>query len=353
MKSLAFAGQRTLDISGSLSEVGLGHPKATPNTMTSPQREDALYSYIKRNVRNALDLEYAIRASELISKAEMLDLKRLQIAIEAFWIKCGASEQEIRQEGLTDFAWDTLQVGFPLSRRHGRIFNPELLDVINLGLSSVRKEFAAELKLLTLPAANFYRICDLLAGNNINEAISMVREGLSRAGKYTKKDEIPLKEFRIAMREPIHLDPSFKYRLLSEGTKTMFVCQIDLSGEFDLFQWKRQLNEFQYQYASYRASVISMHDSVTHILTQDFLEGEQKGSQSEFTIPGQDSFTPLLTGLYCWDLRRRQGQSLTNALNETSCLYSLSVDSANRSYSIAEKRINDMAARFRNSANLT
>lgn len=348
MKLLVFAVQRNLDVFSSLYEVGLGHPSTTPNAMTSPLRKDALYAYIKRNVRNALDLEYAIRASESVSRTEMSDLKQLQFAIEAFWIRCGASEQETKQEKLTDLAWDTLQVGFPLSRRHSRSFHPELLEVINLGLSSVRQEFATEMKLLTIPAANYYRVCDLLAGNNIPEVISKVKLGLRQSIKYSKEDEIPLKEFSVALRKPIHLHPSFRYGLREENGITTFCFEVDLAGGFDLFQWKRQLNEFQYQYATYRASVFGMHNSITTSLTQDFLEGEHNGTQSEFEIPGLDSFTPSLIGLHCWDLRKREGKSLTKAIAETMKLYELSDETMRRNYRIADRRIKDMAARFQN-----
>lgn len=171
---------------------------------------------------------------------------------------------------------------------------------------------------------------------------------LRQSEKYSKNDEIPLREFSIALREPIHLHPSFRYGLREENGVTTFCFEVDLAGGFDLFQWKRQLNKFQYQYATYRTSVFDMHNSVTSSLTQNFLEGEHGGTQSEFEIPGLDSFTPSLNGLHCWDLRKREGKSLTGAIAKTAELYELSHGTMRPNYRIADKRIKEMAARFQN-----
>lgn len=355
MKSLAFAVQRTLDVSRSLYEVGLGHPKATPNAMTSPKYEDPIYSQIKRNVRNALDLEYAIRASELVSHDQMEDLKKFEGAIVEFWMKLGVSKAEIYQENLLEFAWDTLQVGFPLSRRHDRVFDPDLLQAINLGLSLIRKEFSAELKLLAIPAASFYRVCDLLSGTDLIKVISKVQEGLKAARKYSKKDEVPLYEFGINMREPIHLHPSFRYGIRETDGKTVFGFEVDLSGEFDLFEWRRQLNEFQSQYAVYRASIVGRHDTTTRSLMQEFLIKEFEGSQSEFDVPGHASFLPVLTGLYCWDLYKRDHKTLDSAITEAYKLYpkgknTISFETMRNNYRMAAARIHQIEARFRNAA---
>lgn len=215
-------------------------------------------------------------------------------------------------------------------------------------VSSVQQEFVAEMKLLTLPAVKYYCVGDLLAGNNIPEVISMVKLGLRHAKKYSKGDEISLREFSVTLREPIHLHPSFKYGLREESGRTTFCFEVDLAGDFYLFQWKRQLNECQYQYATYRTSVFGKHNLVTTGLTQDFLEGEYDGTQNEFTVLGLDSFMPILTGLHCWDLRKRDGQSLTRAISTAADSYSVSHETMHRNYRIADKRINEMAARFQN-----
>ena len=349
MKSLALAIQRTLDVSRSLYEVGLGHPKATPNAMTSPKYENALYSQIKRNVRNALDLEYAIRASELISHDQMEDLKKLEGAIIEFWMNLEVSKAEIQQENLLEFAWDTLQVGFPLTRRHNRVFDPDLLKAITLGLSLIRKEFSGEFKLLAIPAASFYRVCDLLSGSNLLKVISKVQEGLKAAHKYSKEDEVPL--YGFGMREPIHLHPSFRYGTRETDDKKVFGFEVDLSGEFDLFDWRRQLNEFQSQYAVYRASIVGRHDKTTRSLANEFLSAEHKGSQSESDIPGCNSFLPVLTGLYCWDRYKKDHQTQNSAINEAMDLYtknndSISYETMRSNYRMTAERIDKMKARF-------
>lgn len=138
----------------------------------------------------------------------------------------------------------------------------------------------------------------------------MHRVGLKAARQYSKKDDVPLTEFRIKMREPIHLHPAFRYGMREWGAMPVFAFEVDLAGEFDLFAWRRQINEFQYYYALHRGWVTGSHDETERNLIQAFLEEEHKGSQSEFDVPGLDSFLPLLTGIYCWDRYKRDHRTL-------------------------------------------
>jgi hypothetical protein len=321
--------------------------------MANPKLENVLYSLIQSRVRNALDLEYAIRASELISHDQMRNLKQLEGEIVDFWTKLGASEEEVRQENLLDFAWDTLQVGFTLTRRHGRIFHPDLLQVLNVGLPLIREEFSSKLHLLDIPAARFYRVCDLLSCSDIPQVISAVRDGLKASNKYTKKDEVPLSEFGVKMREPIHLHPSFRYGIREEGGKTVFGFEVDLAGKFDIFEWRQQLNEFQYQYSLYRGTIAGRHDPITLSLIREMLRGEIDGSQSSADVPGLDSFMPALTGLYCWDRYKRDGRTLVSAFDEAIDFYAVSTDAMRRNYRIAANRIKSLAARFEKAADVT
>lgn len=321
--------------------------------MAKPLQQDVLSAFVKRGVRNALELEYAIRASELISPDQMQGLRALDAGITRFWTGLGATPEEIDDSRLRDFAWDTLQIGFLMTRRHTTGVDPEIVEIANEGLSRVRAEFASDLHLLTLPAARYFRVCDLLAGNNIPRLIGQVNDCLAEAAKYKRDSDVPLSEFRIQVREPIHLHPHFACReACKSGGGTVFSFEIDLAGEFSLFEWKRQLNEFKYQYALFRASHCGAHDGTTRALIQDFLEQEQEGSQSEFDVPRLDSFLPLLTGIYCWDRYKRDGLTQVDSFEEAKAFYPsaglnpITHDNLRSNYRKASERIRAMAGRF-------
>lgn len=315
--------------------------------VAKPKREDPLYLLIKRSVRNALDLEYAIRASELVSGDQMTQLRQLEGKLTQHLINLGASREEVEKECLLDFAWDALQVGYFMTRRHTRVFRHDIVQVLNKSASLVREEFSGDLFLLDIPAASYYRICDLLAGNNIPRLIERVKEGMKASSRLSKEDNVPLSEFVTNVREPIHLHPSFRYGMRQGDSFVAFAFEVDLCGEFDMPAWRRQLNEFQYQYALYRALSTESHDANTRALIQDFLEREQAGEQSQFDVPGLDSLMPLLTGLYCWDRYKRDGCTLTSTFDQAIGLYPVGVANMKLNYRKAAKRIEEMAARFR------
>jgi hypothetical protein len=313
--------------------------------MSKPKHQDPLYSYIKRNIENSLDLEYAIRASESINPQPMKELKELELAIVKFWLKRGATESEARGE-ILDMAWDTLQVGVPLSRRHNRTYEPEFLSLINHGLLSIREDFTDKLDLLAIPAARFYRVCDLLSGTNIPQAIAGAKSSLASARKYLKNDEIPLSGFNIHMREPIRLHPAFRFGTREDLAASVAGFEVDLTGDLDLSEWRRQVNEFQYRYAVFRAEVNGRHDAVSRELIQDFLLREHMGSQAMFEVSGIDGFLPALTGLYCWDRYKRDNLTLTDSIYEAINLHPSGYEAMRTNYRNASDRIKKMAARF-------
>ena len=315
--------------------------------MAKPKREDVLYLFIKRSVRNALDLEYAIRASELVSGDQMTQLKQLEAKLTQHLVNLGVSRDEVVQECLLDFVWDVLQVGYYMTRRHTRVFRHDIVQVLNKSASLVREEFSGDLFLLDIPAASYYRICDLLAGNNIPRLIERVRKGMKASSRLSKEDNVPIGEFPINVREPIHLHPSFRYGMRQGDSFTAFAFEVDLGGEFDVPTWRRQFNEFQYQYALHRGLSTGSHDANTRALILDFLKREQAGEQSQFDVPGLDSLMPLLTGLYCWDRYKRDGCTLRSTFDEAIGLYPVGVGNMKLNYRKATKRIEEMAARFR------
>ncbi len=322
----------------------MGHHTTLP-FMTRPQRQDVLHSFLQRRVRNSLDLQYAIRASEAMSAGEMNSLRQLAIDVRHFWGDLGASDDEIDHEGLIDFAFDTLQVGFPLTRRHGRLFHREMGAIIIKGLSAVRAEFATALSLFEIPAARFYRVCDLTSGDDILKVIDQVMTGLRDSKNYGRRDDVPAEHFTVHLHEPIHLHPGFRYGTRSDGDKTVFGFEIDLAADIDLLDWKRQIDELQYQYALYRAP-LSGEDPIAGELIQDFLEREQEGEHSEFDVPRLDSFLGVLTGLHCWDLYKRGGVKREAAIVDVAKRVGKGEDNVKKNYDDASKRINSMIAKF-------
>lgn len=262
-----------------------------------------------------------------------------------------------------EFAWDVLQIGLPMARRHGRLFHPELARVIDSGLAVVRDRFGARLREVHLPSTKFFRICDLLNGNDIPSVILGVDDGLQRAGRYTEKDDVPLEHFRLNIREPIHLHPGFRFGVGQSDGRLMFGLEIDLTGHMDVGAWRRQLgevqkqlNEFQYQFAVTRESILGplTVDSFKRALIQDFLSLEHRGVQSEYSVRVWTGFRSVLTGLHCWDLYKREGLKLDDAVDRTLDFYpqreaadqATGEENMRANYKSAVRRIARARARF-------
>lgn len=315
--------------------------------MTKPQHQDGLYEFLQSRVRNTLDLQYAIRASETLSPTQMGSLNGLQSDVRLFWKELGASDEEIDHEALVDFAFDTLQVGFPLARRHDRLFHPEMLEIISRGLASVRGEFAASLPLFEIPAARFFRVCDLLSGGAISIAIDQVMSGRKTARNYGPADEVDAEHFTLRLREPIFLHPAFRYGTRDEDGRTVFGFEIDLGAEIDLLDWERQIDEFQYQYASYRAAFRKGRpDPTARELINGYLKRQHRGKHSGFEVTRVDSLIGVLAGLLCWDLYKKGGLKRHEAITQVASAVSRGEDNVKKNYDDATKRIALFVAKF-------
>ena len=77
------------------------------------------------------------------------------------------------------------------------------------------------------------------------------------------------------------------------------------------------IQEFIYQYAVYRAMVKSGHDELSNTLIQGFLENNLRGECTENRVERMNSFSSVLSGLYCWDKHKRQGMKIGMAVEET------------------------------------
>ncbi len=136
--------------------------------MTKPTLTNSLYEHLESTVNQALPLEYAIRAMRKDNPKELAQLEEIDARIRNHWRSLGASDLEIDEELLMDFAWDSIQVGFPMSRLHDRVYRDRtFVKLISQGIASARVEFEKEVDTLQIPATKYFRICDLLNGNDI------------------------------------------------------------------------------------------------------------------------------------------------------------------------------------------
>lgn len=248
-----------------------------------------------------------------------------------------------------DFAWDTLQLGYQLTRQHGRLYHPELHKIVMRGIATFPEQFSDRVHLLAIPAARFFRVCDLLSGCDIPTVVRQVNAALQYSKGLKQGDGVPLGKFVISVREPIHLHPAFRLRMRGEGRGLTLGFEVDAHGQFDLFDWQRQLKEFQYQYALYRTR--NPGDWIGRGLLQAFLQVEHDGGLSEEGDLRLDSFLPRLTGLHAWDLHKKQGKTQEEAFIEASKLYpdggaNGGLDNARVNYRKAARRIEGEVVRI-------
>jgi hypothetical protein len=318
--------------------------------MTQRKISNSLYDFVKGSISNVLPLEYAIRASEASSPAITEQLRQIDLQIKQTWKALGASELEIDSEQLMDFAWDVLQIGFPLVRRHTKLYDPVLLRIIKQGLNEIKTSFQESFTSLELPASRFFRICDLLNGNDIGKLMTEVSRALTHAQTFIDSDEIDLCYFEcVRAREPIYLCPGVKYVQGNfESGKENFGLLIDLNEHISVEEFHRQIHEFTYQYALLRASTRAEHDTLSRSLIQSFLERDVQGKHSEYRIERLDGFASQLSGLYCWDIAKRHGMKLDGAISETVKVYPKPIgeDAIRKNYRAAKTAIEKAKRRF-------
>ncbi|MDD2976608.1 hypothetical protein [Aquabacterium sp.] len=280
--------------------------------MTKPKLNNLLYLHLASNVTQALPLEYAIRAARMDNPLELAQLADLHVRIRQYWQDLGATDVEIDVQDLMDYAWDTIQVGFPMSRRHGRVYtNRNLFKLINLGLANVRAQFEQEVDALRIPATRYFRICDLLQGNDIDRMMVSVAQCLRDAKSVESRgDEVELNKFVLNIRMPIHLHPGMHYvaRDKHDGAASAesFGILLDTDANFSMPDLVRQIREFLYQYAVRRESLRPTldHDPITDELIHAFLRDALLGKIPQQKAARLDGLIGPLAGLRCWDLAR-------------------------------------------------
>lgn len=277
--------------------------------MTNKKIDNTLYIHLASVINQALPLEYAIRAARQANPREMEQLAEIGEQIEQYWLALGASEQEIQHDRLVDLVWDVLQVGLPMSRRHDRVFADRVfVELINKGLAGARAAFGEALQPLRLPATDYFRICDLLNGNDIAKLLTVVARRLHESRTHQPQDDIALEKFVHGVREPIRLHPGLefvtKHRSDSPREVERFGIVLDTEMAFDTADLQRLVREFLYQFAQRRQALRAPTavDPTSEKLIQAFLTDDLLGRVTPHKADRMNSLLGPLAGLQCWDL---------------------------------------------------
>lgn len=335
-------------------DVLMGH--AGEYILTRPKLQNSVYLHLKSAINGALPLEYAIRFVRLSNAGIEEKWSGLAQEIRAYWLGFGITEAEIDGEDLMDFAWDTIQVGYPLSRIHGRFYpNQEFLNSVNEGLAGVRSLFEEKLDPLRIPITRYFRICDLLRGNDIPRLLNASAENIQRAQKYTAKESILLSEFIKKVREPIALHAGFQfvsqYVERSGRVTENFGFTLDTEIDISIPELKRLVREFLYQYAVRRMNFNPTPEllQLSQDLINDFLLEDLHGKEMDHNAPRLNSFVTKLSGIHCWDrfhFHKTQGtrSALDLAIADTLAIYpkqaiAVGEDAIRKNYNEARKKI--------------
>lgn len=328
--------------------------------MTERKLDNTLFVHLRSVINQVLPLEYALRAAWQANPKELEQLSAVDGEIRQYWLDLGASAKEIDAEDLMDFAWDTLQIGFPLTHRHGRDYPDQTFaNIIYRGLVSVRGKFGDAVEALRFPATRYFRIVDLLNGNDILKLLNAVAQCLTDAKPHGSKDQIALSKFILGTREPIRLHPGMEYvmknRLDGDHEVEQFGIVLDTKIELLLPDLMRQMREFLYQFAARRKALrpAFANDPTSNDLIEAFLRDEMLGHIDKHTVTRLDGFVSPLTGLYCWDLvqkyrRERRKSAIDDAIAATLAIYPKNVrevgeDAIKKNYNTARVTINKVS----------
>lgn len=329
--------------------------------MTERKLNNSLFVHLKSVINAALPLEYAIRAAQVTNPTELEQLSEIDKQIQQYWLGLGASETEIVSEQLMESAWDMIQVGLPLTRTHGRVyFDQQFSEILHLGFAGVRDQFGPKVAPLQFPITQYFRICDLLNGNDISKLLNASSRCLKDAQGHGLKDDIELKKFVRGVREPIHIHPGMQFVAKEEVREGRHVehfgIVLDPEIEFSMVDLRRQIGEFLYQYAIRREVCHGpiTQDRLSRDLIDDFLKDDLFGYTEKHSITRLDGIISVLSGLYCWDLTqqyRREGEkaALEQAIEATLQVYPKSLrevgeDAIKKNYNNARLKIKKLTS---------
>ncbi|SCX72625.1 hypothetical protein [Variovorax sp. EL159] len=316
--------------------------------MAKRKIDNSLYHFLLGAISNALPLEFAIRASELRYPEALARLKDIDKEIRECLLGWGARKEEIDAEELIDYAWDLLQIGAPRVRLHGRLIHPEIAEILNRCTSEIHSKINLKDDDLELPAAKYFRACDLLKGNDIRELLLASEECLRDAKSYGKNDDIEFNKFvRIRrVREPIRLHPSVEIAgdHTEAGERRLWLA-VKIDSIFDALDIEQQIDEFLYQLALNR-EWNAPGDAVSSALFNKLLGKGVAGDMSEDGVARIDGIAAVLAGLYCRDLRKRNGLRLVDAKKETLEIYKASDDAVAKNYKQVNAKIKKYIEKF-------
>lgn len=327
--------------------------------MTVPKHNNTLYRYVKSVINQAIPLEYAIRSARLHSGIDFKVLFDINSSIQKKWRLLGAKKSEIDDFRLLETSWDFIQAGISLRRSDGRHFLKweRRLELLK-NLPTFQTEFKPQTEALDIPAIRFFRIFDLLNGNNIRYLIDVVARSLNYSKEYEITDDIEIDEFPGKIREPIHIHPAVQYgpARVRRGQSGLnkFCLNIDLRAEISAPDLNRQIREFLYRYAVFR-EYIHGYEPLSRDLISEFKQSEMKGEADKHGIVRIDGYLSVLSGLYCWDLHEKfkengEKSPLDKAIDDTLSIYpktsrQVTADTIRRNYNLVRKEIRSTSFR--------
>lgn len=322
--------------------------------MAKKQIENLQYDYLLGKIRNALPLEYAIRAAETDYPDEIARLKEIDKKIRAYLIELGATEQEVDRENLSDFIWDMLQVCQPRVRMDGRTLHPELNKVVMRCIDGVINRIPLNKADLECPALKFFRVCDLLAEFDLLSLIRVVKECLAEARKISSETLTSLERLvpLNIIRRPVELHPGVDMGIYRNDSSTKVWIEIEATAEFELRDIDRQMDEFLYQLALQLQFLAGRErDELSMQLFERLLQKEVFGSWRADWVDRVTAITAALTGLHCWDLHKRKGMRLDDAIQAAMHIHPVSFDAARRNYKQANIKISKYRKKFKDATN--
>lgn len=339
--------------------------------MTQRKIDNPVYEFLSGTISGLLSLEYAIRASHLQSQEGMKYLKFVDERIREYWTGCGANEEEIRHEALMDFGWDALQLRFSMVRGHGKLYAPSLMNLIKKGQKEIPQLYPLERDIrVEVPATNYYRICDLLAGNDIDKVLKKLGQAVKTVtdaeseiekrvantngkvdvGKITDDvfSRISAARYVLPIRQPSYLHPGIVF-----GYKdNHLVMTLDTTEDFTEKELVRQIREFIYLYALMKEwDPTHQATPISGDLIGSYLLSDIRADRGEFQIDRINSFGSALTGLSCWDKCHLHGFKLADAIKKTVAKYpeglmQVGPNAIRKSYGVTEDRIQKLREKF-------
>ncbi len=299
--------------------------------MARPKYNNNLFFYIKSTINQILNLEYGIRAAILTSPTELQALAEINEKIRVMWIKLGMKQRYIDREHLIEKAWDSIQIGFPMRHRMGVFYeNIEEASDIQTGLNLIRHEYIKAVQDIDLPAANYYRIFDLLNGADIKKLLEYTGQTVKEMKQYDNKDEIGLQSFLHSFTLPVPLHPAVRFvshEPSDERTTPSFGIFIDTKAQLSFPDLDIQLREFMYQYAIFRSKELKGRsgDKCCSDIVANFYQDALSGAETDF-VSRYDAIIGTVAGLLCWDTqntytRENRKSPLIDASVYVSSLY--------------------------------